>query len=50
MLVCGKRLAEEVHKLLIEKGTDDLASLLEEVNAGYEGPLAPRDPEELLFI
>lgn len=50
VLVCGKRLAEEVHKLLIEKGTDDLASLLAEVDAGYEGPLAPRDPEELLFI
>ena len=49
VLVCGRRLAEEVHKLLVERGTDDLTALLDEIDEGYEGALAPRDPEELLF-
>ena len=47
VLVCGRRLAEEVHKMLVERGNDDLAQLLEEVDDGYDGILVPRDPEEL---
>jgi hypothetical protein len=50
VLICGRRVAEEVHKLLIEKGSDDLPALLNEIDAGYEGALAPRDPEELLLL
>lgn len=49
VLICGRRLAEEIHKMLIERGTDDLPALLDEIDAGYEGALAPRDPEELLY-
>jgi hypothetical protein len=49
VLVCGRRLAEEVHRLLVEKGSEDLTALLLEIDRGYEGALAPRDPEELLF-
>jgi hypothetical protein len=49
VLVCGRRLAEEVRDLLIEKGSTDLVALLEEIDEGYEGALAPRDPEDLLF-
>ncbi len=49
VLICGQRLAEEVHKMLTERGSDDLMALLDEIDDGYEGALAPRDPEELLY-
>ena len=49
VLVCGRRLAEEVHKMLVERGSDDVVGLLDEIDEGYHGALAPRDPEELLF-
>jgi hypothetical protein len=49
VLVCGRRLAEVVHTMLVERGLDDVIALLDEIDAGYAAPLAPRDPEELLF-
>lgn len=49
VLVCGRRLAEVVQSMLVERGIDDLTALLDEIDAAYDQPLAPRDPEELLF-
>ena len=49
VLVCGRRLADEVLKMLVERGSDDLEEFLGDIDEGYEGALAPRDPEELLF-
>jgi hypothetical protein len=49
VLICGRRLAVEVHKMLIERGTEDVVALLDEIDVGYEGALARRDPEELLY-
>ena len=49
VLICGRRLAEEVGRMLIERGDDDLKTLLDEIDAQYAAPLAPRDPEELLY-
>ena len=49
ILICGRRIAEEVQKMLTEQGTDDLAALLDAIDDTYEQALAPRDPEELLF-
>lgn len=49
VLICGRRLAEEVHKMLIERGSDNVGALLDEIDAGYGAAVAPRDPEELLL-
>lgn len=49
VLICGRRLAEEVSRMLVERGDDDITALLNEINDEYVAPLAPRDPEELLF-
>lgn len=50
VLICGRRLAEEVHKVLVERDLEDVATLLAEVDADYMIELAPRDPEELLYL
>lgn len=47
--ICGRRLAEEVRRMLIERGDDDIKTFLDEIDAEYAAPLAPRDPEELLY-
>jgi hypothetical protein len=49
VLVCGRRLAEEVGRMLVERGDDNVTALLDEIDAQYSAPVAPRDPEELLF-
>ncbi|UUY05734.1 restriction endonuclease [Svornostia abyssi] len=49
VLVCGRRLAEEVGGMLVERGDDNVTALLDEIDAQYSAPVAPRDPEELLF-
>jgi len=49
VLVCGRRLAEVVRGMLVERGLDDVTVLLDEIDAAYAAPVAPRDPEELLF-
>jgi hypothetical protein len=49
VLVCGRRLVEVVRSMLVERGIEDATTLLDEIDAAYDEPLAPRDPEELLF-
>lgn len=48
VLIPGRRVAEEVQQVLNERGDQSLVAFLEELDAAYDGLLAPRDPEELL--
>ena len=49
VLIPGKRLAEEVHSMLVERGDLELVDLLDEIDSQYGSHNAPSDPEELLF-
>jgi hypothetical protein len=50
VLINGRRLAEEVNALVIERGLPDVASLLGAVDATYDERLAYRHPEEILSV
>ena len=49
LLINGKKLAELVNEIVIEKGYKNVAEYLEKVNSEYEGLIQYRDPEEILF-
>ncbi len=50
VLIHGKRLAEEVIKIVHEEGKyNDLAQFLGDLNAGYQDRIQQRQPEEILY-
>jgi hypothetical protein len=52
VLISGRRVAEEVRAMLIERGSDSpsvLDAFLQEIHDSYTPAISPRDPEELLF-
>jgi hypothetical protein len=48
VLVYGRRLAEVVNAMLVERGIDETTDPLDEIDVAYAAPLAPRGPEKLL--
>lgn len=50
VLINGMRLAQEVTALAMERGNPTVISLLDEIDATYEGRLQDRDPEDVLAI
>ena len=49
LLINGKKLAELVNEIVIEKSYKNVTEYLEKVNSEYEGLIQYRDPEEILF-
>lgn len=49
VLINGKRLAEEVHKMAVEAGGIPISDLLDEIDEAYGQRIELRDPEELLL-
>jgi len=49
LLINGKKLAELVNEIVIEKRYKNVTEYLEKVNSEYEGLIQYRDPEEILF-
>ena len=49
LLINGKKLAELVNEIVIEKGYKNVAEYLQKVNSEYEGLIQYRDPEDILF-
>lgn len=52
LLIGGRQVAKEVHKMLVERGRDrleELDLLLTEIDESYSPAVVSRDPEELLY-
>ena len=49
LLINGKKLAELVNEIVIEKRYKNVTEYLEKVNSEYEGLIQYRDPEEILL-
>ena len=48
VLINGKRIAAEIHSMMVEGGTSDIDSFLTDLDMHYDGLLENRDPEEIL--
>jgi hypothetical protein len=49
LLINGKRLAEEVNRLVVEQGFKNVSTFIKDVDAGYESKVMSRNPEEILL-
>ena len=49
LLINGKKLAEVVNEIVLEKGFKNVSDYLKKVDSEYEGVIQYRDPEEILF-
>lgn len=49
LLINGKRLAEEVNRLVMEQGFANVEAFLKDVDTSYESKVMSRNPEEILL-
>ena len=49
LLINGKRLAQEVNRIVVEQGHKNVRAYLKDVDASYESKLMSRNPEEILL-